>query len=489
MYLKINHKHNYQVITTIQIFYPNIRLKNVELHNFDKNNRDSEDNIDEYLFESLIIKNKAIARLIVNNKTVAEHDISIDNDEKYAIRKSLFLMLKDYVKVNPSWGMLTGVRPAKKVVSLLEQGMSVYEIPTYLKSKYYVDSEKIELAIKVALIEKEIIKYNKENEYSLYIGIPFCKTRCTYCSFTSYPHDVYKKRGHVDKYISNLIEEIKLLKDFDKTHILKNVYIGGGTPTSVSAEQLDEIMNTVEECFNLSEVDEYTVEAGRVDTITIEKLEVIKKYNVTRLSINTQTMNDETLKKINRLHTADDFIKMYQIARNLGFNNINVDVIVGLPDETKEDIKNTLEKIVELKPENITIHTLSYKRGTDLTKSLKMKDINDFYYIGDMLELAKSIVVNNKYRPYYMYRQKNMAGQANAENIGYCLNDKYGIYNIQMMEEKQHIISCGAGVASKIIFFENNKIEKFYGLKTVEEYNGRFDEMMNKKSCFLTLRD
>ncbi len=480
MYININHNYNYHVVTTIQIFYPNIKLKNLEQHEYDEK---------EYLFESLISDGVAMAKLLKDNKVIAEHKVEVLEDQKYAVKKSLFLMLKEYVGVVPSWGMLTGVRPAKKILSLLEEGMALEKIPAYLEEKFYVKRDKIELATKVALVEKEVIKNNKDNEYSLYVGIPFCKTRCTYCSFTSYNHDVYKKRGHVDTYVENLIEEIKLLKDFDNNRVLKSVYIGGGTPTSIKANQLDLIMKTIEETFNLEEIQEYTVEAGRVDTIDKEKLEVIKKYGTTRLSVNAQTMCDETLKKINRSHTKEEFIKVYNLARDLGFENINVDVIIGLPDETVNIVKNTLEEIVALKPENITIHTLSYKRGSDLTKTLQLTNSNDFYYIGDMLECAKQVVEKCDYKPYYMYRQKNMSGQANAENVGYSLGENYGIYNIQMMEEKQHIISCGAGVATKIIFIEENRLEKFYGLKTVEEYNSRFDEMMDKKSRFLSQLD
>ncbi len=428
MYLKINHNYNYQVVTTIQIYYPNIKLKSIENNDYEK---------EEFLFESVVQTGFVEAKLLVNDEEVAYCKVDTDNsvsDEKYAVKKSLFLMLKDYVGVTPSWGMLTGVRPAKNIVSLLEEGLQLTEIPKYLNEKFYVSFDKIDLAIKVALVEKEIIKNNTDDEYSLYIGIPFCKTRCTYCSFTSYNHDVYKKRGHVDVYIENLVKEIKLLKEFGKNRKLKSLYIGGGTPTSITAEQLEEIMIALAETFDLSHLVEYTVEAGRVDTITREKLEVIKKYGTTRLSINAQTMSDETLAKINRSHSSSEFVETYKFARELGFDNINVDAIVGLPDETIENVKDTMTRIVNLKPENITIHTLSYKRGSDLTKSLKLNDINDFYHIGDMLESAKNIVEESDYNPYYMYRQKNMSGQANAENVGYSLGENYGIYNIQMME-------------------------------------------------------
>ncbi len=483
MYLKINHNYNYQVVTTIQIFYPNIKLKSVENNDYEK---------DEFLFESLVNAGFVEAKPLINDKDSAYcilDTYNSVNDEKYAVKKSLFLMLKDYVGVTPSWGMLTGVRPAKNVVSLLEDGLQLSEIPQYLHEKFYVAYDKIDLAIKVALVEKEIIKHNTDDEYSLYVGIPFCKTRCTYCSFTSYNHDVYKKRGHVDVYVENLIKEIKLLKDFDESRKLKTLYIGGGTPTSITAEQLELIMEALAETFDLTHLVEYTVEAGRVDTITREKLEVIRKYGTTRLSINAQTMSDETLAKINRSHSSAEFVETYTLARELGFDNINVDVIVGLPDENIDNVKDTLTQIVRLKPENITIHTLSYKRGSDLTKNLKLTDINDFYHIGDMLESAKAIIEQEGYNPYYMYRQKNMSGQANAENVGYTFGENYGIYNIQMMEEKQHIISCGAGVATKIVFNEENRLEKFYGLKTVEEYNSRFDEMMEKKEKFLKTLD
>ncbi len=460
MYFKLNHTYNYQVVTTIQIFYPNIKFKNLDQHEYESG---------EFLFESLIEGEKVIARLTKNGECIAEkRENIIDGDEKYFVKKSLFLMLKEHMAVEPSWGMLTGIRPAKKVVELIETGMNIEDIPRYLEEKFYVNSEKSKLAIKVALVEKEIISKNEDDEYSLYIGIPFCKTRCTYCSFTSYPHDTYKKNGKLDVYIENLVKEIRMLKDFDKDFKLKNVYFGGGTPTSITAEYLDLILKTVSETFDLSEIDEYTVEAGRADTIDEEKLKIIKSYGVTRLSINAQTMNDDTLKAINRSHSSEDFINVFNLAREIGFDNINVDVIVGLPDETTSQIADTMAKIVELNPENITIHTLSYKRGTDLTKTLQISDVKSYNHISDMLNLAKNIVEEMGYKPYYLYRQKNMAGQANAENIGYCKDDKYGIYNIQIMEEKQHILGCGAGVNTKIIFKEENRLERFFNLKTVE---------------------
>lgn len=308
-------------------------------------------------------------------------------------------------------------------------------------------------------------------------GIPFCPTRCLYCSFTSYPIDIYKTK--VDGYVEALIKELKFLGEKAQGKRLDSIYIGGGTPTSLTAEQLDKIMAAVSETFDLSNILEYTVEAGRPDTITAEKLKVIKKNGASRISVNPQTMNDETLRLIGRKHTVDDIKRVFYEARSIGHDNINMDLILGLPGEGEAEVKNTMEEIKKLSPESLTVHTLAVKRASRLKETLGEYDLAKAMLMENILGLSAKGAAEMGLAPYYMYRQKNMLGS--FENVGYAKKGFESIYNVVIMEETQSIYAAGAGASTKLYDPETDRIERIFNVKNVDEYIGRIDEMIDRK--------
>ncbi|MGE5626481.1 MAG: coproporphyrinogen III oxidase [Solirubrobacterales bacterium] len=405
--------------------------------------------------------------------------------KKENIRISIFLFLKELTGRSYPWGTLIGIRPSKIALKLMEDH-SEDEIVEYLKLHNLAREDKSRLCIKVAKAERQYVKNNKKT-ISIYIGMPFCPTKCLYCSFASNSIEGYKKL--VDSYIDALIHELDKTLEYalDNNLEIQCVYFGGGTPTSVSEEQFEKIMKRVYENFiDRFKVKEFTVECGRPDSITERKLETMKKYKVQRISINPQSMNEKTLKTIGRNHTAEDVKEKLNMARELGFDNINMDIILGLPFETLEDVKHTCSEIYKLKPENITIHGLALKRGSRLYekiinnisyKETDQKDIIEMYNQTELL--AESLNMH----PYYMYRQKNMVG--NMENTGYSIPGREGVYNIQMIEESQTIIACGADGVTKVVFPDENRLERFANLKDVKEYINRIDETIAKKTELL----
>lgn len=382
-----------------------------------------------------------------------------------------------------SWGMLTGVRPTKLVMQKLEKGKSENEIIEFLKREYSVSDAKAKLAVEIAEREKRQMEcLHTPDGLSLYVGIPFCPSICSYCSFSSSPADQWQER--MDAYLDALCREIEATAKMAKGKILDTVYIGGGTPTTLSAGQLDCLLSCIEQNFSMETVQEYTVEAGRPDSITKEKLEVIRKYPVTRISINPQTMQQKTLDLVGRKHTAEDVKTIFHLARTLGFDNINMDLIVGLPNENLEDVRHTMEQLEELQPDNITVHSLAIKRAARLNMfkedytNLKME--NTWEHIEVTADYCKRMGL----QPYYLYRQKNMAG--NFENVGYAKEGKAGIYNILIMEEKQTIVACGAGASTKRVWNTPNpdgthRIERCENVKDVALYIERIDEMIERK--------
>jgi len=315
------------------------------------------------------------------------------------------------------------------------------------------------------------------------VGMPFCPTRCVYCSFTSNP--IGGKSALVKDYLNAITKEIKAISKYvsEKNLTIESVYFGGGTPTSVNDEEFEDIMNKIYKCFVEGKgVKEFTVECGRVDSITERKLQSMKKYKVHRISINPQSMNDDTLKNIGRNHSSKDVENCFNLARSLGFDNINMDMIVGLPGEELSHINRSCEEILKLNPDSITIHGMSIKRGSRLHENLVNKGkftIPNQHELNAMYEATKNLSLDLNMKPYYMYRQKNMVG--NMENVGYCRDEKICIYNIQMIEEKQTIIALGADGVSKVVFLDENRIERFANVKDVKEYNSRIDEMIARK--------
>jgi len=383
-------------------------------------------------------------------------------------------LLKITGRVQP-WGAITGIRPVKEVNRLMSEGLSEDEIRSSLKKKYFVSDEKFALAYKTAVTQESLIKI-PENSFSLYISIPFCPTRCRYCSFVSHSMDSAVKL--IPDYIAKLCEEIKIIADYADKHnlLLDTVYFGGGTPTSLSAEELEIIMKTVSECFTISAVREYTVEAGRADTITEEKLIVIKENGGKRISVNPQTMNNKVLETIGRSHTAEQVKEAFSLARKVGFDNINTDLIAGLPSDNYESFKDTLTEVINLDPESITVHTLTLKRASSLFKEADLVSDED---IAKMVSYSVEKLMEKGYNPYYLYRQKNTL--SNLENVGYAKKGKESLYNIFIMEETQTILAAGAAASTKLCDRKSGKIERIYNYKFPYEYINRFETLMEKK--------
>ena len=406
-----------------------------------------------------------------------EVDFSDRQATKNQLKQKLYQVLSDITGEKLPWGTLTGIRPTKIPMKLLEEGKSKAEIRSYIKDTYFASDEKIELSIDIAERELEILKkIDYENGYSLYIGIPFCPTTCLYCSFTSFP--LVSWRTKVDSYLDALEHELDYVAvKFGKKH-LNSIYIGGGTPTTLEPYQLDRLIRKIRCSFDLSDCLEFTVEAGRPDSITREKLETLKKWGITRISINPQTMKDETLKIIGRRHTVAQTVESFQMARELGFDDINMDLIMGLPEESLEDVKNTLDQVKALKPDNLTVHSLALKRAARL--NMFKEDYKDYKMVNttEHMDLTAEYAREMGLEPYYLYRQKSMAG--NLENVGYASPGKAGIYNILIMEEKQTIVACGAGTVTKRVYGDG-RIDRCDNVKDVKLYMEKIDEMIRRK--------
>ena len=406
-----------------------------------------------------------------------EVDFSDRQATKNQLKQKLYQVLSDITGEKLPWGTLTGIRPTKIPMKLLEEGKSKAEIRSYMKDTYFASDEKIELSIDIAERELEILKkIDYENGYSLYIGIPFCPTTCLYCSFTSFP--LVSWRTKVDSYLDALEHELDYVAvKFGKKH-LNSIYIGGGTPTTLEPYQLDRLIRKIRCSFDLSDCLEFTVEAGRPDSITREKLETLTKWGITRISINPQTMKDETLKIIGRRHTVAQTVESFQMARELGFDDINMDLIMGLPEESLEDVKNTLDQVKALKPDNLTVHSLALKRAARL--NMFKEDYKDYKMVNttEHMDLTAEYAKEMGLEPYYLYRQKSMAG--NLENVGYASPGKAGIYNILIMEEKQTIVACGAGTVTKRVYGDG-RIDRCDNVKDVKLYMEKIDEMIRRK--------
>lgn len=403
-------------------------------------------------------------------------------ERKNEFKAVLYGMLSRQSGKTLPWGTLTGIRPVKLLLPMLEEGKSRQEAEEYMRRTYLASSEKAGLAAEIAERELSILKEtDSEDGYSIYIGIPFCPSTCLYCSFTSYPVSKWEKE--IDSYLEALFKEIDFVSDTFKNRKLNTIYIGGGTPTTLLPEQMDRLLSKLGSSFDIDSLKEFTVEAGRPDSITREKLEVLKKHKVSRISINPQTMKQKTLDIIGRRHTVEETIEAFRMARGLGFDNINMDLIVGLPEEDSTDVENTMKELKELGPDSITVHSLAIKRAARLNtqsedyRAYKMENTEEI--IGITERYARDMGM----APYYLYRQKNMAG--NFENVGYAKPGKEGLYNILIMEERQTIIALGAGASTKIVFKDENRIERIENVKDVSNYIERIDEMIGRKRLFI----
>ncbi len=411
-------------------------------------------------------------------------DVTYDRLKKIAVGDAVLSVCGEVIGYRPSWGMLVGVRPSKVATELFSTGMSKTRVKKTLASDYFVIPKKAALATEVALNEAEFVSKAGPKDCSMYISIPFCPTRCAYCSFVSYTSK--KLLATIPDYLVALGAEIKKNCDLIKELGLRvrTIYIGGGTPTILDEGQLEWLLSTVEENIDVSAVEEYTLEAGRPDTITEGKMRVAAAHGVNRISVNPQTLNNDVLRIIGRSHTAEDFLNAFEIARNSGIPIINTDVIAGLPGDNFASFSSSYDRIIALRPENVTVHTFSVKKASDA-----LKNFSHIYSVrggdvGKCVDYSQIKAQHEGYQPYYMYRQKNTVG--NYENVGFCLDGKKGLYNIYMMEEIHSIFAAGAGAVSKFVDFapkndEKRTIERFFNQKYPYEYlaEDKTDEKIN----------
>lgn len=412
-----------------------------------------------------------------------------DSDEKESFRRKkqavsyvYLTLLQEHTGIIQKWGILTGIRPTKLLHSKLQKGEPKEKVHQQLREDYLITDEKIELMQQIVDRQLDVVPdlHDLGNEVSIYIGIPFCPTKCAYCTFPAYA--INGKQGKVDSFLGGLHHEIDAIGAWLKKKGIKitTVYYGGGTPTSITAEEMDMLYEQMYASFpDMEKVREVTVEAGRPDTITPEKLEVLKKWNIDRISINPQSYTQETLKAIGRHHTVEETIDKFHLAREMGMNNINMDLIIGLPGEGVGEFAHTLEETEKLMPESLTVHTLSFKRASEMTQNKNRYKVADRYEIGKMMDMATEWTTNHNYVPYYLYRQKNILG--NLENVGYALPGQDSIYNIMIMEEKQTIIGLGCGASSKFVHPETGKITRFANPKDPKSYNDGFEHYTDEK--------
>ena len=422
-----------------------------------------------------------------------EHEAVLSRPEerpvvKNELKQLLYRVLSAHTGKELPWGTLTGIRPTKIAMQFLEENapgtqnpMTEADILSYMQETYYCSEEKALLAIDIAKREKRILAdIHYEKGYSLYIGIPFCPTTCLYCSFTSFP--IFSWKDRVGEYLTALEKEIDFVREACQDKILDSVYIGGGTPTTLEPEELRRLLSKVRASFDFSQVKEFTVEAGRADSITRDKLRVLKEFGVTRISVNPQTMNQETLNIIGRRHTVEQVEEAFRLAREEGFTNINMDLILGLPGETKEHVERTMEAVTRLCPDSLTVHSLAIKRASRLSLWIEENGIETLHNTDETMEIAAEGAARMNMKPYYLYRQKNMSG--NFENVGYATEGNYGIYNILIMEEKQTIMALGAGTISKAVY-PDGRIERCDNVKDVALYSDKSDEMRERRRKLL----
>ena len=470
----INNDYRYELEKLIRIFLPFEKIEFL----------DERVNGDNVAIAELSGKN-AFSELFFNGRHFSsKREIKLINgelnkDSELFLALSLFDCLKECFCYSPQWGILTGVRPAK-LFSRITKNKGIAFAEDYFKNCLMVSDKKISLCKETVKGENAITSLSKGDSFSLYISVPFCPTRCNYCSFVS--HSIEKARGYIPQYVELLCDELEITAKIAKQNGLKlmTVYIGGGTPTTLSPEQLTKIMKTVNDNFDLKDALEYTVEAGRPDTITKEKLLAIKSGGATRISINPQTMNDSVLENIGRRHTAQQTVDAFLLARECGFDNVNTDLIAGLSGDTFESFCDTLKKVVALNPESVTVHSLSMKRSSNLTVNGQLPEIEMGKTASDMVDFAYNYLRENGILPYYMYRQSKTVG--NLENVGYSKVGKECLYNVYIMDETHTILACGASAVTKLREPNGDKIERIFNFKYPYEYISRFSEICRRKN-------
>ena len=474
------HDYRYAVEQSLLAFFPNER----PVYGEEESNRAR---------VSLTVEGQAgtaVTELSVEGRTArgrAQAALSGAEDEyqrerllQRAVKLSFFEAARALTGVTPAWGALTGIRPAKLAAGLLEEGKSEEEADRILRDVYFVSDSRRKLCLPCAKAGLEAKQGLKKNEISLYVGIPFCPTRCAYCSFVS--NSVEKSFHLVEPYLQALLAEADsaaaMVKDLGLK--VRSFYMGGGTPTTLTAEQMDRLLSRLREGFDLADAVELTVEAGRPDTITAEKLTVLRKNGVDRISVNPQSMDDRVLAAIGRRHSGDDIRKAMELVNAAGFPHVNMDLIAGLPEDTPESFRRTLDEVVAFGTDNITIHTLSLKKGSRIT--LEGTRIPTEEEVAAMLDYAAPALGGAGFAPYYLYRQKYMSGS--FENVGWCRSGGTGWYNIYIMEELHSILSLGAGGSTKMVDQPRNRIERVFNLKFPQEYIQRPEKIAANQAAF-----
>lgn len=469
LYVK-NHNFHFELENLTRLFFPNEKITVI---------RDFSEPQSPYIYTEVSDKITISLNIGSFNKSETAVKKLADDDNELVSAQLLYKLLCDFTGLTQPWGILTGVRPVKLLRRLAEESSEEQAVKKFEKD-FFVSNEKIALSRETEHNERKILELSKPESFSLYVGIPFCPSRCSYCSFVM--ASIERAEKLIEPYTKLLCEEIKRTAEIaNKLGLrLETVYFGGGTPTTLSAEQLDTVLGTVNNSFDMSTCREFTVEAGRPDTIDSAKLFALKENKVDRISINPQTTNDEVLKTIGRKHTAQQFFDAFELARKCGFDNINTDLIAGLPTDTPESFKNSLDSIVKLNAECITVHTLCMKRASRLTTEGVTLDLQQARDAREMLAYTQNILGKNEYIPYYMYRQSRMVG--NLENVGWSKRDFESLYNVYVMDETHTILACGSGGVTKLKRNNPDYLERIFNFKYPYEYIDRFDELIQRKS-------
>lgn len=469
LYVK-NHNFHFELENLTRLFFPNEKITVI---------RDFSEPQPPCIYTEVSDKITISVNIGSFNKSETAVKKLADDDNELVSAQLLYKLLCDFTGLTQPWGILTGVRPVKLLRRLAEESNEEQAVKKFEKD-FFVSNEKIALSRETEHNERKILELSKPESFSLYVGIPFCPSRCSYCSFVM--ASIERAEKLIEPYTKLLCEEIKQTAEIaNKLGLrLETVYFGGGTPTTLSAEQLDTVLRTVNNSFDMSTCREFTVEAGRPDTIDIAKLFALKENKVDRISINPQTVNDEVLKTIGRKHTAQQFFDAFELARKCGFDNINTDLIAGLPTDTPESFKNSLDSIVRLNAECITVHTLCMKRASRLTTEGVTLDLQQARDAREMLAYTQNILGQNEYIPYYMYRQSRMVG--NLENVGWSKRGFESLYNVYVMDETHTILACGSGGVTKLKRNNPDYLERIFNFKYPYEYIDRFDELIQRKS-------
>lgn len=479
MLLYISHNFfHYEAGNLCRLFFPYDELKTTE----DKSEISDNDDVVTAVIDGddFTVAVRKDGRTLTKTKKSQDH-----SDDEYNITSTIFLCLSEFCGYMPKWGLLTGIHPVKLYTRYIQQ-VGAEEADRIFKDKFYVSDEKLDLCRTIARTQHPALSAIEEDDFSLYISIPFCPTRCAYCSFVS--QSVEKQKKLIEPYVVKLLEEIEDTARITKEVGLRlvTVYMGGGTPTTLNPDQLRRVIEKVQSSFDMTHCREFTVEAGRPDTIDEDKLKTLLDLGITRISINPQTLEDSVLKNIGRRHTAQETIDAYHLARKCGMTDINMDLIAGLQGDTYETFKNTVDKVIDLAPENVTVHSLALKRSAEIFHKENTKDFHRNKNAAEMMiDYSIKRLTEAGYEPYYLYRQSRMAG--NLENTGWAKPGTVCDYNIYTMDETHTVIACGAGGVSKIKDPYSDRLERIFNFKYSYEYLERFDTILSRKEGVKTL--